>query len=578
MHGTTIEWCDEGKGICQCPNAASHSSSTRTECVIWIDGNFDRNASDQWPTKKCSHNHCQDHPLIKQFNHELRSRIGRAERREDTSTPNAYLKSRYPELADAYGDPIRCDWITKRESPAICIPVALNERFFAALLVREGNPNDPGVFDLDENKWLRYCPEGFYKQTKAEAFHEPVGQLLLDVARKCKAPNVDTKPLQFNLRSTRVITPIVTKASGVACVDSSRWHWPSMMLPVANGVLDLKDHRLLPHSPDYYFRGVIGVPYIPGATCPRWDKLLEEQVHCEDADLINRLAGLAIYGSNVAQVMSLLIGAPASSKGTIVRVITGLVGVSNVGTLRTTQLDGRFEVGRHRHKLLLYGPDVDEDFLTNQGASLLKAITGQDLFSPEFKNSNAVPPAEPLRASVMMTANSRLRIRFQGDKDAYRRRFVVILFEKEIPEAERIPDYADRLLQNEGPGILNWALEGLKALVHDGCKIVLTERQRQIRDKLLDESESSVAFAREALLKDPRGRLRASVTYPAYVEFCAARRWAPLTPHRFEVELKRAIVDQYGITQSQDFHTLTGAARGWRGVRLKEEEPYDELG
>jgi hypothetical protein len=81
-------------------------------------------------------------------------------------------------------------------------------------------------------------------------------------------------------------------------------------------------------------------------------------------------------------------------------------------------------MGRHRHKLLLYGPDVDENFLSNQGAALLKAITGEDPISPEYKNSIMVPAATPIKASVMMTANSRLRVRFQGDKPAWRRRLI----------------------------------------------------------------------------------------------------------------------------------------------------------
>ena len=105
-------------------------------------------------------------------------------------------------------------------------------------------------------------------------------------------------------------------------------------------------------------------------------------------------------------------------------------------------------MGRHRHKLLLYGPDVDEDFLSNQGAPLLKAITGEDPISPEYQNSNITPAAKPIRASIIMTANSRLRIRFQGDKGAWARRFVPSPFTDEVPENERVPGFSQMLLDN----------------------------------------------------------------------------------------------------------------------------------
>jgi hypothetical protein len=213
MHGTQIEWTADSKGICKCPNASSHSGSNRTECVIWIDGNFDPKDSEQWPTKKCAHDHCQAHPLIKQFNHELRSRIGRSERREDRSTPNAYLKQLYPALVEKYGDPINTVWVKPEENgAAMWKPLGLNESFFASFIVREGNENDPAVWDRDEGICLRYqTGKGFYEPIKVESLHESLDHLLLDLARKCGGPNIDTRPLEFKMRSTRSLAPIITK-------------------------------------------------------------------------------------------------------------------------------------------------------------------------------------------------------------------------------------------------------------------------------------------------------------------------------------------------------------------------------
>jgi P4 family phage/plasmid primase-like protien len=472
-------------------------------------------------------------------------------------------------LAEKYGDPIACTWKENDHGSLVCTPTRLNERFFAALLMREGNDLDPAVFDLDENRWLRYCSQGYYRPVKTEGLQEQLDRFLLDVARKCSAPDVNTKPLQFFLRSTKVLSPIVSRASGVACVDGTLWRWPMMILPVANGVLDLAKSILLPHSPDFYFRGVIDVPYEPEARADKWSDFLANAVESDDADLLQRFAGLILSGSNDAQVMVLLLGESASGKGTIARVFTSLIGSANVGTLRTDKLGGRFEIARHWHKRLLYGPDVNEDFLSNTGAPLIKAITGQDPISPEFKNSNATPPAEPLRASVLVTSNSRLKIRFQGDKPAWRRRFIDIEFKREVREGERETNFSEKLVAKEGSGILNWALEGLLKLRNDGGIIKLSERQQRVRDALLDESESSVAFARERLERHERGRVHASDTYEPYVEFCNARGWAAETPHRFEIEIKRAIVDLYGVTQSGDLPTATGQARGWRGIRLR---------
>jgi hypothetical protein len=134
-------------------------------------------------------------------------------------------------------------------------------------------------------------------------------------------------------------------------------------------------------------------------------------------------------------------------------------------------------------------------------------------------------------------------------------------------EAERVPGFSQMLLDTEGSGILNWGLEGARQVLADGGKIVLSARQKGIRDAILDESESSVAFAREEVVKDARGRLLASTAYEAYVKFCVRRGWAPETPQRFWTEFKRVVVDYYGVTQATDLIGADGNVRGWRGQR-----------
>jgi phage/plasmid-associated DNA primase len=274
--------------------------------------------------------------------------------------------------------------------------------------------------------------------------------------------------------------------------------------------------------------------------------------------------------------MTLLYGAAASSKGTIVRVVIGLIGAGNVGTLRTSKLAERFEMGRHRHKRLLYGPDVNEDFLRNQGAALLKAITGEDAISPEYKCSNATPAAKPITASVIVTANTRLRIGLQGDKEAWRRRLIVIRCDDEVPESERVTGFSQTLLDAEGPGILNWALEGARRVLADGGKILLNDRQKGVRDAILDESDSPIAFAREEVVKDPTGRLFASRALNAYVQFCFRRGWKPETEQQFYTEFKKAVMDFHGITQATDLPGEHGNVRGWRRLRLKQDLSGDE--
>lgn len=491
--------------------------------------------------------------------------------KSNSETPNDYLKNLHPGLAETYGDPFNFVWKEEREDqPTIWTPVGLNERFFAALLIREGNEHDPAVFDQEENWWFRYHPaRGCYLPIKSEVLHETLDRLLLETAKECAMPRINVNPLLFKFRATRSLSPIVAKASGLCAVRSDFWRRPVMTLPVRNGVLDLADKTLTPHSPDWHFRGVIAVDYIPDAACPQWMAFMSKVQSSENVDLIQRVLAHALLGCNLAQVMTILSGEAGSGKGTIIRVVTGIIGPENVGTLRTRELDGRFEMARHRHKLLVYGADVPEDFLSNTGASMIKAMTGEDPISPEYKCSNATPAAEPLTCSVIVTANSRLRLRFQGDKEAWRRRLVLVPFDRSVPEREREAALSARLLDEEGAGILNWLLEGIQKLSADEGRIRLTDEQKRVRDGLLEQSESYVAFAREGVIRDDFDDLTSEEAYDGYVRFCSSRGWAPLTPQVFGTGFKQAVVDLYGITQSHDLIGHNGAhRRGWRGLRL----------
>jgi hypothetical protein len=77
-----IEWDSEMHGFLKCPGQHLHTtSSAERDCEIHLDGS---------PTLHCFHDHCRG--FLDGLNHELRSRIGKAERAEssiaaDTRTP-----------------------------------------------------------------------------------------------------------------------------------------------------------------------------------------------------------------------------------------------------------------------------------------------------------------------------------------------------------------------------------------------------------------------------------------------------------------------------------------------------------
>ena len=71
-------------------------------------------------------------------------------------------------------------------------------------------------------------------------------------------------------------------------------------------------------------------------------------------------------------------------------------------------------------KSLLIGVDVDADFLSGSAISRLKGLVGGDFLDAEKKSNNRNFRLHG-RFNVLITSNTRLRIKLQGDQSAWRR-------------------------------------------------------------------------------------------------------------------------------------------------------------
>ena len=197
--------------------------------------------------------------------------------------------------------------------------------------------------------------------------------------------------------------------------------------------------------PDYYSRNVCPIPWDPNADCPRFKtELLATALEPEDISLLQRWCGSLLLGRNLAQKIMLLTGTPGGGKSTLLEIIEAIIGPANVCQLRTEHLSERFELSRFLRKTMLSGKDVKGDFLQTEGAHVLKALVGHDLLSAERKGSNS---EFQLRGEfgVAVSCNSRLRVKLEGDVDAWRRRLLIIRYEKPKP-SKRVLDFAKTLL------------------------------------------------------------------------------------------------------------------------------------
>lgn len=466
-------------------------------------------------------------------------------------TPASWFTEKFPTLADEYGEPV----LEETDKEGTISVRDIGEDFLAATLGEKGSPDAPTVFVPTEERLYTYAPgEGIFLQQRESVLLARLSKMLLACARDCK-DGCETQTLEFRFRDSANLNGVLRKARGLLETPPNFFSMDlTEYIPCANGMLRLKDKMLLPFSPAYRRRNKLAVPFDSSAKCPLFlDNLMRAALNPDELDLLQRWCGLALIGENLAQKIVIL---------------TGIIGQTNLATLRPQLLGERFETSHFLGKTLLYGADVPENFLNQRGASVLKSLTGGDPVTLEFKNSNE-RPSIICKFNVIVTCNSRLTVHLEGDTDAWRRRLVIIPYQKPKPN-QAIVDLAEQILRCEGSGVLNFAIGGLEKLRADKWQLHLTARQQSAVDNLLLESDGMTLFVREALAQIDDARLTVPDAFSAYVEYCNKHGWSAVTRKKFGDLIGDAVIRTYGLTVRHDVLDRSGKAqRGWWGLKLR---------
>lgn len=243
-----------------------------------------------------------------------------------------------------------------------------------------------------------------------------------------------------------------------------------MTVPVANGLLDVRTRRLHPHTPSYFNHFSLPYEYREDAPEPtRWLKFLRELWPEGDdgdgsIDLLQEWFGYVLSGDTRHQKIMLMVGPRRSGKGTILRVLTALLGQYNVANPTVSKLSGQFGLESLIGKPLAAIGDarfVGKD--VGIVVERLLTISGEDPIDVERKHRDAWNGRLPTRFMIL----SNEMPRHADASAALASRFLILQTANSFLGKED-PDLFVNL-REELAGILVWALDGLDRL---------TERRR----------------------------------------------------------------------------------------------------
>lgn len=344
------------------------------------------------------------------------------------------------------------------------------------------------------------------------------------------------------------------------------------IIHVGNGVLhlDVDPPTLNTFSPDDFSRNRSEVLFDEMAECPRFlNELLRPALNEDDISMLQRYAGQCLLGHNPSQRILLLRGTAGGGKSTVVSVLEAVIGTHNVRQLRVHLLGERFEVAGFVGRTLLCGKDVPGDFLNNKSAFVLKALVGGDRLDAEQKN---VKHRFELKGefNVIITSNSRLHVKLDSDAAAWKRRLLIIDYECP-PTNKPIPNFDRLLVEEEGPGILNWCIEGALHLLADMDaygKFQMTQAQSDRVEALLCESDSVRHFARERVVAQDGDSATVSELQTAYHSYCEDKGWQPVTVRQFENAISNVMLELHRSAKRTDIKRNDKNQRGFSNVQI----------
>ena len=375
-----------------------------------------------------------------------------------------------------------------------------------------------------------------------------------------------------------------------------QWDEAEGLLPLLNGVLNLKTKKLTPHAPGNRLTWCLPYEYDPLLTCdPIIDWLT---TMCQGDGRLVQLMRAYLYGIVTGrtdwQKYLELIGPGGTGKSSFTRLAIALVGVNNTHTTTLKKLEGeRFETASIAGKRLVL---INDSERYAGSVATLKALTGQDTLPYEVKFKQSTGGFTPT-AMVIVAANE--TIQSNDYTSGLERRRITVPMLKRIPaenqknliehrKGEIIGDFAPYI-----PGLLNWvlAIDEVEATniiknYHNLVPSLATRKAQTLveTNPIADWLDNCIIYGsgyrtNVGTAKPDKDRdsihsfLNTKIwLYPNYCEYCQNTGTKPVAVRRFVKLLSDLCKNQLGLEVEKD-RDRDGSH--FKGLKIREESDED---
>lgn len=313
-----------------------------------------------------------------------------------------------------------------------------------------------------------------------------------------------------------------------------------LLTPEAFYLVQNKDLVSLPPGPEHRARFRLETnPAAEGKTPKLLLSMLNDAFYgqCPEEQIrqLRMFLGMSLFGlQNKEQRAVLLYGAAGSGKSLFLKIIEALVPNDYITNVSPVEMGNDYKVATLAGKMLNLVPEIERTVAVP--SDKFKSIIGGDTMQarePYGKAFSFIP-----MAANWFNGNFFLTTR--DHSEGFWRRWAIVHFANTKPADERDPDLLHRIIDNELPEILRWAMDGVNDYLDNG--LYLSPSHYACLDKwkntgnsvacwLQDNEDNGVGERVNCASKQP---LKVTVAYTIYKDWCQHNNRRPFNKQEFK--------------------------------------------
>lgn len=254
---------------------------------------------------------------------------------------------------------------------------------------------------------------------------------------------------------------MLKKRMVAGCEDISgsradRWVTDKNLLPMKNGVLNLKTGELLPHAPEHNMNWMLPHDWSnESSEFPTIKKFLNSLSGGDKntSDILMCFLSAVLRGMSKCQKFLELVGTPGTGKSTFIKLACELVGQENLTTTSMEHLqNNKFETADLYGKRLAIITDADK---YGGSVEVFKAATGHDPLRFERKLKQR---EKSFIFTGMMIVAANQPVQYKDQSTAMMRRRIPVHVDHRLDENDQDADLSDKM-SAEIPGLIHYLLD-----------------------------------------------------------------------------------------------------------------------